>query len=79
MAVDTGFSSNSGSKKCGCPSCGFNKRNNRQVQIKNTNIKKIFEYRMTNPTSTISECAKSIGLSYPTVKKYWENKIETKE
>lgn len=63
-----------GNKKCGCPKCGFDKRNRIQGAIKEKNISRIAEYREKNPNSTISECAHSLGLSYPTVKKYWNSR-----
>ncbi|MCI6991020.1 MAG: hypothetical protein MR910_06320 [Clostridiales bacterium] len=64
-----------GNKKCGCPKCGFEKRNKMQRAIKEKNISRIAEYRKDNPHSSISECVRSLNLSYPTVKKYWESKI----
>ena len=64
-----------GNKKCGCPKCGFKKRNKMQSAIKEKNISLIAEYRKDNPYSSISECARSLNLSYPTVKKYWESEI----
>ena len=64
-----------GNKKCGCPKCGFEKRNKMQRAIKEKNISRIAEYRKDNPHSSISECVRSLNLSYPTVKKCWESKI----
>lgn len=61
-----------GDKKCGCPKCGFEKRNAMQRAIKEKNKFRIEEYQNKNPSSTISECARLLDLSYPTVKKYWK-------
>lgn len=60
-----------GAKKCGCPKCGLKKRNDIQAQVKERNKRIIAEYRSGNPNATISECSRAVGLSYPTVKKYW--------
>lgn len=62
-----------GEKKCGCPKCGFKKRNDKQLQIRKRNQRDIAEYRRNNPKATIMECSRSVGLSYPTVKKYWNS------
>lgn len=64
-----------GAKKCGCPKCGFQKRNNIQRQIKENNKLRIATYRYENPNTTIAKCARALGLSYPTVKKYWNHNI----
>jgi len=61
-----------GEKHCGCPPCGFAKRNQRQRLVQEKNIKTIASFRINNPDATIAECARSVGLSYPTVKKYWD-------
>ncbi len=58
-------------KHCGCPQCGSVKRNQHQRLVQEKNIQTITNYRKENPEVTIAECAKAIGLSYPTVKKYW--------
>ena len=61
-----------GEKHCGCPPCGFAKRNQHQRLVQEKNIQAIANYRYDNPEATIAECARTIGLSYPTVKKYWK-------
>lgn len=60
-----------GGNHCGCPPCGFAKRNQHQHMVQEKNIQTIADYRKDNPEATISECARAVGLSYPTVKKYW--------
>lgn len=63
-----------GEKHCGCPPCGFAKRNQRQRLVQEKNIQTIADYQKGNPEGTIAQCARAVGLSYPTVKKYWNRK-----
>ena len=39
-------------------------------QIAKKNLEKIKEWFCKNPESTITDCCKNTGLSYPTVKKH---------
>lgn len=59
-----------GEKHCGCPPCGLAKRSQQQHLLQERNIQTIANFRANHPQATIAECAKSVGLSYPTVKKY---------
>lgn len=63
-----------GSKKCGCPICGKQKLATIKTKVKQENVRKIRAYREANPASTKSECASALKLSYPTVRKYWDEK-----
>ena len=58
-------------KNSGCPLCGINRRNNKQYQVKISNCKRIRSFRRENPSMSIADCARTLELSYPTVKKYW--------
>lgn len=62
-----------GVKKCGCPICGFNRRKEMQAQIKKENQQAIYDYKLNNPNATYNECAKALGLSRTTVRKYWNS------
>lgn len=60
-----------GNKKCGCPKCGLKKKQEKSDQKKKLIIDRISEYKNSNKDATIVDCSRKLGLSYPTVKKYW--------
>ncbi len=59
-------------RNSGCPPCGFSKRNQRQHLIREKNQQVIAAYRDANPNATRTECSRAVGLSFPTVNKYWK-------